>query len=689
MNKIKKVSEYFSKHEKILFLSFSLWLCLEYIIVGPFSYVRVGDNLDSFVSRFITSWKIFFSQGLNYWNTFFTGGIDRLSNMASFFDVGSLSFSIFPGWLALGIILVGGSFLGGWYIFRICRKIIGLSYAPSVFASFIFSYSLISLDIIPYILGLSILPVAIYYLEILSTKSGIKVKNYIYAIFLGIIFSFFSSLVLILPFTLTIIAIWFLVIRKKYSLPFIGILILFVIPCVVFHIQEIWSLLINIPFSQRGGESGYFKTGLDVYLFYVRELIFKNWLPLLIFLFGLMFLKIKKRLFIWSSILVFVLLLFPRLFKAFPIIYDDYFKFIADFDFSRFFLLLPFFLSICAAFILHNIQGIVKIGKKNHSRKTYSLKIFITSFLLIILFMTTISLKWQHMTSWFKSGSYLANTYSPDIERLVEDTEDKKPFRAAIISGEKTKVVPTILNFHGLESIDGYTNVTSERNIEFFRIMAKDSTIKSGMYFFGRKSEDEFFNPNLLSLANVRYIASCLPINNPNFSLLLTSSSENYYDWDTMSFKEKILLRLDENFTGRKLLIYENKNVFPRFFLTKKMRVFNGKELLLAELEKASASTLRQEVFLEIDDVKEMLQFHGSLEDIKIQKYSSDEIRLDINSDGPSILIVANNYSPFWKAYVNNKEEKIIPAYHTFMSIILKDNDSEVILRYEPPYVAL
>lgn len=69
--------------------------------------------------------------------------------------------------------------------------------------------------------------------------------------------------------------------------------------------------------------------------------------------------------------------------------------------------------------------------------------------------------------------------------------------------------------------------------------------------------------------------------------------------------------------------------------------------------------------------------------------YSPDAIVVHVNSDGPSVLVFTNNYNPSWKVYVNGVESTIIPAYHTFMAVVLNENENKVVFEYDPAYDSL
>ena len=72
--------------------------------------------------------------------------------------------------------------------------------------------------------------------------------------------------------------------------------------------------------------------------------------------------------------------------------------------------------------------------------------------------------------------------------------------------------------------------------------------------------------------------------------------------------------------------------------------------------------------------------------EINVKYYSPDKIILSVDLNGPMILVVSNNYSPYWKCKVDGKETDIFPAYHTFWGVILEEGKQEIVFEYCPPY---
>ncbi len=687
----RKIKSFFSKREKTFFLLFSLFTVFEYIFLGPFSYVRVGDNLDIFIPRFQSLASNIATHGITYWDPLFAGGIDRIANDLLNIHLSSMIFNLVPSWLAYGTVLFLSIFIGSYFTFRICHKQLELKKAASLLASFIFAQSLILIDIIPFMIGLSFVPFSIFYLqEIFNIQEKIK---YLYAILLGILFGFASSVVFTLPFALVAIFLWFVFVKKDYSVKKLLILFLFSFASIIAHLPAVWSMITNTPLSNRVG--GYYNANLINYLVTVKELLVQNYLSLLIIalaILGSKFFDIKNRYFKRTSILVFLGIFVVQYYRPLSSKFGDYLGPLADFGFDRFSLLVPFFASIAAAIAINSLKGYLVSEKSQKKYLLYS--IFVSVFIVLLVF-SNLALKTRHAKIWLKSGSYHANTYSPDLDTLKQKTqEEKNPFRVALISNEESDLRTSILNMNGFESIDGDINMTSKRFAEYFNQMAKfKKKPKHSYYFFWQASEQEkeefmqdstkFINQNLLSLANVKYLASYLKVSAPGFSKIESPSATI----DHIRTKG-ISNRIKENFTGKKLLIYENKNVLDRFFLVGKVRVFENKDELLNTLSTSTFDTLSQEVYLEEKDLGDLNI--ESLVETKLKpeliKYSPDQIVLKANLENPTILIISNNYHPFWSAYINQEKKEVIPAYHSFMALPLLKGENLIELKYQPPY---
>jgi hypothetical protein len=690
------------KDVKIIFLLTALFFGLEHYILGPFSYVQINDNLNSIAEKaFISCRSLLVGEGVSYWMPYFSGGIERLSNASGFNDIANLLF-VFPPWIASALIIVIGVFLSGFFTFRLCQEILGFSKKVSVTSGILFSFTYLVESNMFYLFGMAILPFVLFYLEKIFVSHRLSLFKKIVSFFvLGIIYSFFSSLILVLPFTSVAIVLWFFLIRKQRLPYFYLALLLFFLPAGLLKFQEAWSLLANAPLSQRSSATSYLRVRLKDYVNYLPDLLRPNFigvsLPAIITLAGFWLVK-RKRLFWQMFILTFPLFLMaPLLIPLSATHAGSLLGPFRYFDFSRFSLLVPFFSAILVACILDGAQGFLGKISSSASSKEFFFKIqnLLIVFCLVAVFLSDLALKEGHFIQWVTIGSYEANTSSPDIFWMAEREKKSPPFRVASISPRAIPSMnPSLANFYGLESVDFFTNIISRRQQVFFRLMAKDERIINALYFLNTSGKDltvdfdpsKIANMALLSLDNAKYIISDNLIDYPGLVLLPTPSAKGWQSWEKMSEVQKIKFKLAENFSGRKLLVYENKNYFSRFFLVKDVKSFASDSELLVTLATSTEKDLRNSVLLYKKDADKIISLSAAGGNIEILNYSADEMKLKVTLDGPSVLVISDNFSPFWGAKVNNERVEIMPADYVFMAVYLKEKNNEVELFYNPPY---
>ena len=62
-----------------------------------------------------------------------------------------------------------------------------------------------------------------------------------------------------------------------------------------------------------------------------------------------------------------------------------------------------------------------------------------------------------------------------------------------------------------------------------------------------------------------------------------------------------------------------------------------------------------------------------------------DVIELDLDHTGASFLVIANTWSPYWRATVDGQPRKLVRTNHAQQGLRIADGDRRVSLRYEPP----
>ena len=86
-NKFKTITNKIKEKKYLLFLLFTIWVGLEYIGAGPFSYIRIHDTGDSTIPLYLSFVQNIFKYGMTYWNQYAVCGIDRFANEPDIFHL--------------------------------------------------------------------------------------------------------------------------------------------------------------------------------------------------------------------------------------------------------------------------------------------------------------------------------------------------------------------------------------------------------------------------------------------------------------------------------------------------------------------------------------------------------------------------------------------------------------------------
>lgn len=262
---------------------------------------------------------------------------------------------------------------------------------------------------------------------------------------------------------------------------------------------------------------------------------------------------------------------------------------------------------------------------------------------------------------------------------------------------------------YGLETADGFKMLYPWRYHQFWRQVvdvaysaSEDNLTRSfmdvsgsRMYLFPPMPEEVWpgpgYNLALLSLANVGYIISPQPLDDPRLRLTPPEyTKEDFANWARGSLPGKILGLYRGDYLGSRLFIYENPLVLPRFFLPPGVLTFASRGELLKGLGSASVEDLRASVYVSEEDAPQLRTTTASAGPgtVLVKSYALEHSRLDVTAPAPGCLVFSNTYSPFWRASIDGAPVPIFPAYHTFMGITVPAGQHVVEFRYAPPYAS-
>jgi hypothetical protein len=312
-----------------------------------------------------------------------------------------------------------------------------------------------------------------------------------------------------------------------------------------------------------------------------------------------------------------------------------------------------------------------------------------------------IGMKVETLPKMLIGANYTSLYHNQGIQELAEAYRNASPFRVVTIRDRNDDypyhMYPAASSVYGLESADGYVSVYFRRYQKYWeqviwQLLQSEPDYSSfsswghRVYIF-----KGIYDLKLLSLANVRFIISDYPLDDKELVLLPFGSFNREEQLALQSKRDKNLLKAvfeGYRFPNYPTFIYENPQVFPRIFLVDNFKYFEKTEELLTALRCASYADLRSTVYLEKGDsnfssLNKLDKKRGSIE---IESHTSDKIILKVKNPQNSILVITNNFSPYWKATIDGIETKLFPVDHTFQGIYVSGGEHKIKIEYSPPY---
>jgi hypothetical protein len=712
-----RVAQWCGSHTAVVFLLWSLWLAFEYFGFGPASYVRIHDNGDILLPAKLACAPALADGQLGYWNPLLVSGMDTLAQSFTT-EIDCLLFAVKPGWLVYGFIMLIQRFVAGYFTFRLLKEFLNLHTLPALYAGL--AYSLFAQGTINnswagftlhHGMTLPGLPFLLWSMS--HINAGSMHCSYLYAVGLGILLSITSSYAYTL-FLIPAAFYWFLFVTPISRPKFWVIVVTFAAAWSFSEWLILWAGFLNGPLSHRADwlPNSPLSASGPSQLSFVHGLVRENAVPLGLASIALITSRARNYRLVSLFGAVVVCLGFVLGYRSLTMVVHNHLGWLSGFQFDYVYLLIPFLASVSGGVGAH------LLGREWHDELATQTSYRYGLPLQTLLILGALSLiAWQSLNIKYRTlnemsqGSNFATLYNqPALQQLAENRRSLPPFRVATITIPWRHLQhPSYVWAYGLESADGYVSLYLKRYQDFWEqvigpLIALDQDRYNYFHYWGNRvylfspsggfplsnqvPVKDYYNVKLLSLANVRYIISPLPIEDENLALLPSYVRDEQFRWQDRRFRYKLVGLLTGQYPGIPLYTYENRQVLPRFFLTGQVRLFDDPTQLLGALGGASYEDLRLTAYIERTDARDLPldRLGGRNGEIVIRTYSADRIILDVSADSPSILIATNSFSPFWRAQVDSTEAKILPVNHAFQGVYVEGGQHEVMLEYAPPY---
>jgi hypothetical protein len=136
---------------------------------------------------------------------------------------------------------------------------------------------------------------------------------------------------------------------------------------------------------------------------------------------------------------------------------------------------------------------------------------------------------------------------------------------------------------------------------------------------------------------------------------------------------------------GKDIYIYRIEDFLPRYRLVEQVVTEPSGPAVLDRLSTAGIGQLSKFAVVEAADAPDLSTLAPAGR-VRVVRQEPDEIELDLEHTGASFLVIANTWSPYWRATVDGQPRKLVRTNHAQQGLRIAAGDRRVSLRYEPPY---
>lgn len=136
------------------------------------------------------------------------------------------------------------------------------------------------------------------------------------------------------------------------------------------------------------------------------------------------------------------------------------------------------------------------------------------------------------------------------------------------------------------------------------------------------------------------------------------------------------------------LHVYKNEFALPWFYLAPEYRIETDEDRILEMLSKPGFRP-DDAVILEAEPEGFSADSTDTRAQDFIERVVYDEragrIELNVNAGGPRLLVISENYHPFWRARVDGAERPLLRANYAWKAVVVPGGEHRVVLRFHDP----
>lgn len=231
--------------------------------------------------------------------------------------------------------------------------------------------------------------------------------------------------------------------------------------------------------------------------------------------------------------------------------------------------------------------------------------------------------------------------FFPETQIISFLKQQEKPFR--VMSTDNRILPPNVSAYYGIETIEGYDPLLSQRYEELIAAIARGKPDITPPFGFNRIVTLESIDSPLLPMLNVRYILTLTGIERP--------------------FLKKV-------FQEGETRVYEYTRGFPRAFFVSNVRQASNKKEAINELFDTSFDPANVAIVEGLtDDEKNLKSLTKGTS--RMISYSSGRVVMETETSGEGFLVVSESYSPEWKVEIDGAPREAIRTNYNFLSTLV------------------
>lgn len=218
--------------------------------------------------------------------------------------------------------------------------------------------------------------------------------------------------------------------------------------------------------------------------------------------------------------------------------------------------------------------------------------------------------------------------------------------------------------YYNIPSIEGYDPLYIQRYGEFVRSSEKGEFLNAERSVVTVDRNGKYIN-RVLDLLNVTVIFHPIADTNQGWAYPVWKDKERFS-----------IIYHDSHFQ-----LFRNNFALPHVTLFYDYEVISKKEDIVKRFYSDMFDYRKKLIVEESISFKRNQKSDGN---VKILKYSPQNIAIVADTNSDALLFLSDNYYPGWKAKVDGKEAKIYRADYAFRAIILPEGKHEVVFYYNP-----